>query len=99
MDRNLDDKLSYFMKPDGTVRAVMPDQDPTFNSHQLHGFVGEQIELVCHTTDGYALFCNKEGERLGLDVNQAATEVCEAVLGPGHVIVGNALLAHPEHIP
>ncbi len=98
MKRNREDKLSYFMKPDGTIRAVMPDQDSTFNTRELHAFIGEHIELACHTSDGYALFCNKEGNLKGLSVNDAATELCEAVKGPGHVIAGNALLAHPEHV-
>jgi hypothetical protein len=98
MKRNLSDKVSYFMKPDGTIRQVMPDQDPTFSPQQLHGFIGEQIEMACRTREGYVLLCTKEGSRQGLEMNQAATEVCEEVLGPGHVILGNALLAHPEHV-
>lgn len=98
MKRDLNEKLSYFMKPDGTIRAVMPDQDSTFNARELHAFIGEQIELACRTSDGYALFCNREGKLQGLSVNEAATQLCESVKGPGHVIVGNALLAHPDHV-
>ncbi|HEY1272277.1 MAG TPA: hypothetical protein VGF08_09850 [Terriglobales bacterium] len=98
MERNPDDKLSYFLKPDGTVRPVMPDQDPTFNTRELHAFVGEQIDLACRMPDGYLLFYNKDGIAGGLSVNEEATALCEEVKGKGNVIAGNALLAHPEHV-
>jgi hypothetical protein len=98
MERNLADKLSYFIKPDGTVLPVMPDQDPTFNTRELHDFIGEKIELVCYTRDGYALFRNSEGRSEGLSVNETATSLCREEKGPEEIVAGNALLAHPEHI-
>lgn len=98
MKRNLDDKLSYFIKSDGSVLPVMPDQDPTFNTRELHDFIGEKIELVCYTRDGYALFRNQEGRLKGLPINEAATSLCREENGVDEIIAGNALLAHPEHI-
>ena len=43
MKRDLNEKLSYFMKPDGTIRAVMPDQDSTFNARELHAFIASRL--------------------------------------------------------
>jgi hypothetical protein len=97
MKRELSDNVSYFMKPDGTIHAVMPDQEPTFSPQQLHGFIGQEIELACRTPDGYFLLRSKEGNQQDLPINEAATAVCEEVMGPGHVILGNALLVHPDH--
>lgn len=98
MKRALEDKLSYFIKPDGSILAVMPDQDPTFNTRELHDFIGENIELACYTRDGYALFFNKDGRTQGLPVNEQAMSLYEEVKGKGEIIAGNALLAHPEHV-
>ena len=98
MQRNLDDKLSYFLKSDGSVLPVMPDQDPTFNTRELHDFIGDKIELVCYTRDGYALFRNQEGQSKGLPFNQTATSLFREEKGGNEIVAGNALLAHPEHI-
>jgi hypothetical protein len=98
MKRNLEDKLSYFIKPDGSILPVMPDQDPTFNTRELHDFIGEKIELACYTRDGYALFRNQEGASKGLPFNETATSLCREEKGADEIVAGNALLAHPEHI-
>ena len=98
MKRNLNEKLSYFIKADGSILPVMPDQDPTFNTRELHDFIGEKIELICYTSDGYALFRNQEGHSKGLPINETATALLRDEKGGNEVVAGNALLAHPEHI-
>jgi len=98
MQRNLEDKLSYFIKADGSVLPVMPDQDPTFNTRELHDFIGEKIELACYTPDGYALFRNQEGPSKGLPINETATLLCREEKDSQEIVAGNALLAHPDHV-
>jgi len=96
-DRNLEDHLSYYIKPDGTITAVMPDQDPTFTLGFICGFVGPRVQLACYTSDGYALIQNADGEEKELPINEAATELLRECTGSDTVVRGRAFLVHPDH--
>lgn len=95
--RKLEDHLSYYIKPDGSITAVMPDQDPTFTLGFIRGFVGPRIELVCYTDDGYALICNADATEQDLPVNETATSLVKESCDQESVIRGRAFLIHPEH--
>ena len=95
--RNLAEKLSYLIKPEGEVHAVMPDEE-TFSLKALQQYVGGNIEVVCRTRDGYILLSNKEGKQKGLPVNEVATSLCSEESGSGEIVAGKAMLAHPDHI-
>jgi hypothetical protein len=96
-ERKLEDRLSYYIKPDGTITAVMPDQEPTFTLGFIRGFVGPVVELVCYTHDGYALVCNPAASKQDLPVNEAATSLAKESCGEESLIRGRAFLIHPEH--
>lgn len=96
-NRSLEDHLSYYIKPDGSVAAVMPDQDPTFTLGFIRGFVGQRIELACYTHDGYALIRNADANEQDLPVNDIATSLVREVQGQEEVVRGRAFLIHPDH--
>jgi hypothetical protein len=95
--RNLEDHLSYYIKPDGSITAVMPDQEPTFTLAFIRDFVGANIELACYTDDGYAVIRNTDAEAQGLPVNETATAILREATGEERVIRGRAFLIHPDH--
>jgi Domain of unknown function (DUF3846) len=97
MQRNVRDHLSYYIKPGGDVTPVMPDQDETFTLKFIQDFVGPNVELVCHTQEGYALVRNKQAYLQGLPINDVATSLLAEATGRTEVIRGRAFLIHPDH--
>jgi hypothetical protein len=90
-------QLSYCIKPEGEVKAVMPDQDATFSLKFIQDFVGPELEVVCYTKEGYALIRNRRAEAGGLPINDVASSVLSEAKGHPDVIRGRAFLIHPEH--
>lgn len=87
------------IRPDGECVAFMPDEEEV-SIRQLRDAVAGTPELVCFTSDGYALFRNKEAEIKQLPLNRAATDLWhDAAPGVGENVLGRAFVAHPEHIP
>lgn len=95
--RNITDHLSYYIKPEGNVTPVMPDQEATFPLKFIQDFVGPRLEIACFTSEGYALIRNPEGTLQGLPVNSMATSLLSQATGKDDVIRGRAFLIHPEH--
>jgi hypothetical protein len=95
--RDLTSHLSYYIKPDGDVTAVMPDQDVTFSLKFIQDFVGAEVEVACYTSDGYALIRNRQAEVRGLPFNDVASSVLSEATGQPNVIHGRAFLIHPDH--
>jgi hypothetical protein len=69
--------MASWLKADGTVVVVKPARG-MFTLAELHGYVGDPIDIVRPHLDGYQhlfLVCNDNGKLLGLPVNQRATEI------------------------
>ena len=94
---NDSDHLSYYLKPEGDVTAVMPDQEPTFSLRFIQSFVGPQVEVACVTPEGYALVRNGGAQVQGFPVNKIASSVLSDCTGRSEVIRGRAFLIHPDH--
>jgi hypothetical protein len=97
LQRNISDHLSYYIKPEGNITAVMPDQDATFTLKFIQDFVGPEVEVACFTRDGYALVHNVNAEAQELPVNEVATSIVRQATGEGEVLRGRAFLIHPDH--
>ncbi len=95
--RNISDHLSYYIKPEGTVAAVMPDAEETFSLKFIQDFVGAHVEVACFTPEGYALVRNAEAESEGLSANEVASSILAEATGRNDVIRGRAFLIHPNH--
>lgn len=95
--RDLTTHLSYYIKPEGDVTAVMPDQDATFSLKFIQDFVGSEVEVACYTSDGYALIRNSKAELRGLPINEVASSVLAEATGQADAIHGRAFLIHPDH--
>jgi hypothetical protein len=95
--RDLTTHLSYYIKPEGDVTAVMPDQDATFTLKFIQDFLGLDVEVACYTSDGFALVRNSKAEGRGLPINNVASSVLSEAQGQPGVIYGRAFLIHPDH--
>jgi hypothetical protein len=89
--------LSYYIKPEGDVTAVMPDQDATFSLKFIQDFVGTEVEVACYTPQGFALIRNRKGGERGLPLNEVASSLLSESTGKSDVIHGRAFLIHPDH--
>ena len=95
--RDVTSHLSYYIKPEGDVTAVMPDQDETFTLKFIKDFLGPEVEIACYTSDGYALLRNSEAEARGLPMNNVASSLLSEAQGRPGVVKGRAFLIHPDH--
>ena len=95
--RDVTTHLSYYIKPEGDVTAVMPDQDATFTLKFIEDFLGPEVEIACYTPDGFALIRNREAERRGLPINNVASSLLSETQGRPGVVHGRAFLIHPDH--
>lgn len=95
--RDITSPLSYYIKPEGDVTAVMPDQEPTFSLKFIQAFVGPEVEIACYTPDGYALVRNSTAEVRGLPINTVASSLLTEAKAQPDVIYGRAFLIHPDH--
>lgn len=96
--RDISENLSYMIPPEGTAKAVMPDQDPTFGLGFIQGVVGAHPELACFTSDGFALVQSREAKDKDLPTNDAASSLLHESTGSTERVYGTALLIHPNHL-
>lgn len=94
---NVSDHLSYYIKPEGEVAAVMPDQEETFSLKFIQDFVGTHVQVACYTHDGYALVKNIDADAQGLPANDIASSILTEATGRTDIIRGRAFLIHPDH--
>ena len=98
MELKLADNLSYYTKPDGSVRPAMPDLDPSFSWTEIQDFVNEPLELLLSGEKSYAFVQNGEGEAKGLEENELATSLYAAETGRQRILRGNVFVIHPSHL-
>lgn len=83
--------MAIWIKANGDVQEVFPQNKKTFSLDELQGFVQGYIEMVGIGTDHYMIL-NEEGKLNGLDLNVKATEIFQKHYGATDVIVGDVLL-------
>jgi len=76
---------------------VEPKKGGTFELRELQDLVNGMIEVIS-LNHGEIMIVNEEGSLFGLPVNQQATALFNAKVGPGK-IVGPALICKSEMVP
>ena len=88
--------MGQFIKTNGEVQEVTPQNGKHFSLEELQGFVEGYIEIV--SIGEKHMVVNEEGKLNGLEINARATFIFSQHYRHRDVIVGNVLLAEPGEI-
>jgi hypothetical protein len=86
--------MAKIIKANGMIEIVTPNEGcKELSLRQLHDAVGGYIELVpLDPSYGTIMFCNEDGLRLCLEMNDIASSMA------GQTIVGNVILCEKDEV-
>lgn len=89
--------MSTWIRADGTVTVVEPENGSTYNLKELNAFVGGFIEIV-YLSDGRLMVLNEEGKLNDLPFNALATKLYNPHAALPDYIVGDVLVCQADEI-
>lgn len=66
--------MATLIKIDGTQQKVKPQNNECFSLSEMQQYVGGLIQII-RLSDEEAMVVNEEGKLMGLEVNEAATNL------------------------
>lgn len=91
--------MATLIKIDGTQQEVKPQNNEFFSLSEMQQYVGGLIQII-RFSDEEAMVVNEEGKLMGLEVNEAATNLAldnEAIFF-WDCVVGNALICSSNEL-
>lgn len=88
--------MAIFIKENGVVAEVKPQNGKTFSLEELQYFVKGYIEIIM--VGEKLMVLNEEGKLYDYDINLTATEIFQKYYGNTDVIVGCVLLADNDEL-
>ena len=87
--------MAKLFKANGSVSEVVPGNGAKFNLAEVQRYVGGFVSVV-YLANGERLLVNEDGYNTGLQVNQLATDLVEAIGSKQNAtpVVGDALLCN-----
>ena len=90
--------MAKWIKANGTVETVQPQNDKYFELEELKKYVNGYIQVVPLPNDLKYMVCNEEGKLLGLQENSQATDILYFQNGVMDVVVGDVLIIDYDQI-